>query len=157
MQTLKSGKWLLKLLHIITCFFNLPQSFFCLQRRHREHRDFFLHGIAFLLVIFQFVTKIAKNINSFFSMFSVSLVVFYFFQFDKFTSYKQAKWHVTFYYFSMSLSNCVVANKLSSPHIPQKNRRNTTFYPKSALSHLLNALFCISSKKTQNPGIFCLI
>jgi hypothetical protein len=53
--------------------------------------------------------------------------------------------------------HCVLANKLSSPHIPQKNRRNTTFYPKSALSHLLNALFCISSKKTQNPGIFCLI
>jgi hypothetical protein len=33
-------------------FFNLPQSFFCLQRRHGEHRDFFLHGIAFLFAIF---------------------------------------------------------------------------------------------------------
>ena len=156
MQTLKGSKWLLKLLNIITCFLIYHGVFF-VYNGDTENTEIFFSGYCFLFVIFQFVTKIAKNINSFFSVFSVSLVVFYFFQFDKLTSYKQAKWHVTFYYFSMSLSNCVVANKLSSPHIPQKNRRNTTFYPKSALSHLLNALFCISSKKTQNPGIFCLI
>jgi hypothetical protein len=33
-------------------FFNLPQSFFCLQRRHGEHRDFFFMVSLFYWLFF---------------------------------------------------------------------------------------------------------
>ena len=56
MQTLKSSKWLLKLLNIIVCFL--------IYNGDTENTEIFLHGFV-----------IVKNINS---VFSVSLVVFYF-------------------------------------------------------------------------------